>query len=96
MAVSGTFFSIMRVPPLLGRTLTVDDEAPGQDRAASAGSRWIESMLFGLTPTDPATILAAALLLASAALLAAHLPARRAARVDPMTALRHERPYHHG
>ena len=53
-------------------------------------SRWVESMLFGLTPTDPATVSGAVLMLVSAALLAAYLPARRASRVDPMTALRHE------
>jgi predicted permease len=58
--------------------------------AAWFASRWVKSMLFGLTPTDPTTIAGAALVLASAALLAAYLPARRAARVDPMTALRHE------
>ena len=58
--------------------------------AAWAASRSVESMLFGLAPTDPATIAGAALLLTAAALLAAYLPARRASRVDPMTALRHE------
>jgi len=58
--------------------------------AAWTVSRWVESMLFGLTPTDPATILGAASVLATAALLAAYLPALRASRVDPMTALRHE------
>jgi predicted permease len=58
--------------------------------AAWAASRWVKSMLYGLTPTDPATLAGAALVLASAALLAAYLPARRASRVDPMTALRHE------
>ena len=58
--------------------------------AAWAASRWVKSMLFGLTPTDPTTMTGAALVLASAALLAAYVPARRASRVDPMTALRHE------
>lgn len=58
--------------------------------AAWLASRWVESMLFGLTPTDPATIAGAAGLMISAALLAAYLPARRASRVDPMTALRHD------
>jgi len=58
--------------------------------AAWAASRWVKSMLFGLTPTDPATIVGAAALLAAAAMLAAYLPARRASRVDPLTVLRHE------
>jgi ABC-type antimicrobial peptide transport system permease subunit len=58
--------------------------------AAWAASRWVKSMLFGLTPTDPATIGAAVAILATAALVAAYIPARRASRVDPMTALRHE------
>ena len=58
--------------------------------AAWFASRWVQSMLFGLTPTDPATIAGAGLVLLTAALIAAYLPARRASRVDPMTALRHE------
>jgi ABC-type lipoprotein release transport system permease subunit len=47
-------------------------------------------MLFGLTPTDPLTIAGAIVLLATAAQIAAYLPARRASQVDPVTALRHE------
>jgi predicted permease len=58
--------------------------------AAWIASRWVKSMLFGLTPADPTTIAAAALLLGAAGLAAAYFPARRGARVDPMTALRHE------
>jgi predicted permease len=58
--------------------------------AAWAASRWVKSMLFGLTPTDPATTGAATILLIAAALLAAYLPARKASRVDPIGALRHE------
>jgi ABC-type antimicrobial peptide transport system permease subunit len=58
--------------------------------AASLASRWVQSMLFGLTPTDPATIAAAAVSLTGAALMAAYLPARRASPVDPITSLRHE------
>ncbi len=58
--------------------------------AAWAASRWVESMLFGLTPTDPAAIVGAIVLLTTAAPLAAYLPARRASRVDPLVALRHE------
>jgi predicted permease len=57
---------------------------------AMAGSRWVESMLFGLKPTDPVAIVAAVLLLATVAHLAAYVPAFRASRVDPLVALRHE------
>jgi predicted permease len=48
------------------------------------------SILFGLTPTDPSVFAVAASVLAVAAVLAGWLPARRASRVDPLVALRHE------
>ncbi|MBO0862070.1 MAG: ABC transporter permease [Chloracidobacterium sp.] len=58
--------------------------------AALATTRLIASLLYGLTPNDPLTIGLAGLLLVIVAALAGYLPARRAARVDPMIALRHE------
>ena len=54
------------------------------------GSRSIESLLFGVTPLDAATIAGAIVVLLTAAQVAAYLPARRASRVDPLVALRHE------
>jgi putative ABC transport system permease protein len=59
--------------------------------AGAAGlSRYLEGLLFGLTPLDPATHLVVAAGFALVALAAAYVPARRAANVDPIAALRVE------
>jgi putative ABC transport system permease protein len=58
--------------------------------AALALTRFIGSWLYGVTATDPVTFLLISLVFASTAVVAAYVPARRAARVDPMTALRSE------
>ena len=58
--------------------------------AALALTRLMERMLYGVSPTDPLTYVAVAIGLAAIALAASYLPARRAMRVDPMVALRHE------
>ncbi|MBV8632101.1 MAG: ABC transporter permease [Silvibacterium sp.] len=51
-------------------------------------ARWIASMLFGTEPTDPATFAAMAVIMTVVALVAGYIPARRAARINPMVALR--------
>jgi predicted permease len=53
-------------------------------------SRFVESFLFGVKPNSPAALVAAAAILLSSVLLAGYVPARKASRIDPMTAVRHE------
>ncbi len=58
--------------------------------AALGTSKFVESFLFGVKHNDPGALMAAAAILVGAALLAGFVPARKASRIDPMTALRHE------
>ena len=53
-------------------------------------ARFLTSLLYGVTPTDPLTFIAVSLTFAAVALTASYIPARRAASVDPMVALRYE------
>jgi len=53
-------------------------------------ARVLKQMLFGIAPTDPLTFAGVVVLILTAAAVASYMPAHRASRVDPMTALRYE------
>jgi putative ABC transport system permease protein len=56
---------------------------------ASVGlTRFLSSLLFNISPTDPLTFALISILLGGVALLACYLPARRATRIDPLSAMR--------
>ena len=89
MAIGASPASVVKQVFLEGGRLAIFGLALGL-LAAFALTRLMASLLFGVTPTDPATLGAAAALLALVALAACYIPARRATRVHPLVALRHE------
>ena len=72
-----------------GLTLAVGGAVLGL-AASVAATRWVSGLLYGVEPTDPLTLAGVTTLLLAVAWLACYLPARRATRVDPIVALRHE------
>ena len=89
MALGATREDILRLVLRRGSGLAMAGVAIGL-LASMAASRLLSSMLFAVSPKDPETFLAVAFLLISVALAACYVPARCAAKVDPMVALRYE------
>ena len=89
MALGATAGSVLSLILKRGAILILIGTAAGL-AGAIALTRLIKTLLFGVSPTDPATFALIALLLVLVALIASYIPARRAAKVDPMVALRHE------
>jgi ABC-type lipoprotein release transport system permease subunit len=89
MALGATLGGVVALVIRQGLTLVLAGIALGASGALVA-TRLVASLLYGVTPTDPVTYATVAALLVVAAILASWLPARRAAKVDPMEALRCE------
>ncbi|MEW6210873.1 MAG: ABC transporter permease [Acidobacteriota bacterium] len=89
MALGASRGDVMRIVVRHAMAMTVAGIAAGT-AAALGATRLMESMLFEVETTDPMTFIAVAVLLLLVAFASCYLPARRATRVDPMTALRCE------
>ena len=76
-------------PDILTRTLMLDGRRYSVAGAAAL-TRSLRTLLFGVTPFDPATFVGVSVLLAAVALAACYVPARRATRVNPIVARRAE------
>jgi predicted permease len=89
MALGATQSAVLRLVVRQGLVLALSGVAIGLV-AALAFSRLLSGLLFGVRSNDPLTFAAIAILLMAVALLASYIPARRAARIDPMISLRCE------
>ena len=87
IALGATAGSVMRVVVVRGLVLTGIGLSIGLG-LAWAGTRALQNVLYGVTAGDPSTYVAVVGLLATIALLASYLPARRASRMDPISVLR--------
>src|SRR4029077_79488 len=89
LALGAQSRSILRMVLRQGLGLAIAGAAVGLVCALIV-SHLMAGLLYGVRPTDPVTFGSVALLLIGVALLACYIPARRAIRVDPLVALRHE------
>jgi putative ABC transport system permease protein len=89
MALGATPRQVQRMVVIQGMRLALVGLVLGVG-SSLAMARLMSSMLYGVKPRDPVTIVFVAALLSAVTLLATYLPARRASRVDPMVALRYE------
>ena len=89
LALGAQHGNILRLVLRQGLSLAIAGAAVGLFSALLV-SRFMAGVLYGVKPTDPLTFVGVALLLFVVALFACYIPARRAVRVDPMLALRHE------
>jgi putative ABC transport system permease protein len=89
MALGARRLEVLRLVMRQSAVLTVVGLLVGLG-GAIATTRYLESLLFGVTPLDPATFVAVPVMFASVAALASFIPARRATKVDPLLALRCE------
>jgi putative ABC transport system permease protein len=89
VALGADSFDVLRMIVGQGMSLVLLGAVLGL-AGALALTRLLRALLFGVTPTDPVTFAGVALLLLGTALLACYIPARRATRIDPLTALRCE------
>jgi predicted permease len=89
MALGAAANEVVRLVLVQGMALALAGVVAGA-AGALALNRMLSGMLYGVQPGDPATFLAVSLLLSFVALAATYIPARRAAKVDPMVALRYE------
>jgi putative ABC transport system permease protein len=89
LALGAQTHNILRLVIAQGVKMTVIGMGLGL-AASLALTRLLESLLFEVSPIDPITFMVIPLLLATVALLACWIPARRATKVDPMVALRYE------
>jgi len=89
VAIGASHADVVRLILRQGAIATAGGTTVGLATAAVL-TRWMEALLYEVSPLDPQVLLAAGVLLVGTALAASWIPARAAARIDPIDALRHE------